>query len=553
MPKDDMRLARTRFLFLQLLMLGACLLILTPVVLGEPNRFDEGFVVTGAMMIRRGWMPIRDFFVIYGAAQYYAVAAVFDVFGESLTVSRALHGVTLSLLGMAVAARTVTTSRAHIGWVAVTAIAYLAIVSVIKLTPLYSAIAAALFLLWSVRSFERWYTNGSALQLATASALAGCAGLFRWDFGIFGLLACGAAQLAVMFGRRAAKPQAARDLALVFVPGVLVMLCGFGSFVLMGDWQRWVEEVAKYALFEFNKWRGTSFIGPLIARFADGWHASNYRDMVSPAIQLALAALPFVLVGATLLRAGRKVLRGIGCNGQDAAALLIALLALGLLNQMRVRPGLNQEFAAIAVSLPLAAYLLRRRGEGAQPMGAAKSALLAIVALATCTVMAYKNWTSASREGFAVPLPKSAHLWVPALQREAWVDYLELLEYVRANSAADEPIFSGVTDTSRLFVNDAMLYFLADRPAATRWIEMEPGMTNTVAGQREVIAELERTGVRMVVLLTMTSNEPNATGRSNGVTLLDTFIRANFKVTRRFGVYEVLTRPRPQVLAKSAN
>jgi len=39
---------------------------IAPTVFDEPDRFDEGFVASGAMMVLRGWLPIRDLFVIYG-------------------------------------------------------------------------------------------------------------------------------------------------------------------------------------------------------------------------------------------------------------------------------------------------------------------------------------------------------------------------------------------------------------------------------------------------------------------------------------------------------
>ena len=77
-------------------------IVVKPMVFGIPTWFDEGFIASGAMMILRGWLPIRDFFVIYGPGQYYSVAAAYHLFGEDLAVSRTLHVAMLSLLAMAV-------------------------------------------------------------------------------------------------------------------------------------------------------------------------------------------------------------------------------------------------------------------------------------------------------------------------------------------------------------------------------------------------------------------------------------------------------------------
>jgi hypothetical protein len=124
----------------------------------------------------------------------------------------------------------------------------------------------------------------------------------------------------------------------------------------------------------------------------------------------------------------------------------------------------------------------------------------------------------------------------------AGAEYAALIAYVRKTTAPTEAIFSGVADTSKLFINDTMVYFLTARRPATRFMEMEPGLSNTAAGQQEIVAELERQHVRTIVLWQITSNEPNRTSVSNGVTTLDDFVRHNFIATRRFADYVVMRR-----------
>ena len=87
-----------------------------------------------------------------------------------------------------------------------------------------------------------------------------------------------------------------------------------------------------------------------------------------------------------------------------------------------------------------------------------------------------------------------------------------------------------------------MLYFLADRPAATRWVEMEPGLTNSERGQLELIEALESRKVNTVVLLTLTASEPTATSRTNGIHTLDDYVQRTFVSSRKFGSYDVLVR-----------
>jgi hypothetical protein len=87
-----------------------------------------------------------------------------------------------------------------------------------------------------------------------------------------------------------------------------------------------------------------------------------------------------------------------------------------------------------------------------------------------------------------------------------------------------------------------MVYFLTGRRSATRFMEMEPGLSNTARGQQEIVAELERRNVRTIVLRKITSDEPNRTAVSNGITTLDDYVRRNFVATRRFADYVVMRR-----------
>jgi hypothetical protein len=120
--------------------------------------------------------------------------------------------------------------------------------------------------------------------------------------------------------------------------------------------------------------------------------------------------------------------------------------------------------------------------------------------------------------------------------------YADLVNYVHSNTHPGEPIYSGVKDHSRLFINDAMLYFLVDRPPADRFLELEPGISNTRSGQQEIIDALVRKNVRLIVLSDILSNEPNLTSRSNGVGILDEFIRANYRFYKDFGNQAVFIR-----------
>jgi len=529
-------------------------IVVKPLVFGLPNRFDEGFIASGAMMILRGWVPIRDFYVIYGPGQYYSVAAAYHLFGEDLAVSRTLHVAMLSLLAMALAAATIVTSRRRLSVVLLAAAAMIMGAAYANPSALYSAVPAALLLVASALALDQWFLIKSAKWLLAASTGVGLALQYRWDFGVFGMVALGGAVLVARFDARSTFRETARDLFLLAAPCLVVAVAGFGPFVYLGGWQNWFAEVPLFLVLEFAKWRELYMFGPTIERLAAAWDAGNKYGMLVAGYLLAYMITPFALITATLAVLVSRLRRGPNAlDRTDVLALAIALLCLCLLNQMRVRPHLWQGFPAFAVCLPLLGYLLQRRSDHA-PAGWRIAGITVFVTAALVLVLTPLHLRKDRlQDAFggrwaAVELPRASGVKVPqwiANQGGRWVANRELIAFVRANTTPNEPIFSGVQDTSRLVINDAMLYFLADRPSATRWIEMEPGLTNTERGQKEVVGDLDRQRVRVLVLWKMLSNEPNATSRSNGVHLLDDYVRANYVEAGQFGDYVVMLRSSP--------
>ena len=89
------------------------------------NPVDEGLILTGAMQVAAGQIPHGDFYSLYGPGQFYVVAGVFDLFGQTVLVER--------LYDLAVKASIVC---------------FLYLIASQLMRPLYATIAAALCLLW---------------------------------------------------------------------------------------------------------------------------------------------------------------------------------------------------------------------------------------------------------------------------------------------------------------------------------------------------------------------------------------------------------------------
>lgn len=117
------------------------------------------------------------------------------------------------------------------------------------------------------------------------------------------------------------------------------------------------------------------------------------------------------------------------------------------------------------------------------------------------------------------------------------------VEFIRTNTAPGEGIFVGTWRHQRPYLNEVALYFLADRPGASRYTQFEPNVISRLAVQREIATELGRKGTRVLVLSSCCSdsNEPNESRRL-GSTFLDEYIAAHYRVVGTFGRYAFLVR-----------
>jgi hypothetical protein len=116
--------------------------------------------------------------------------------------------------------------------------------------------------------------------------------------------------------------------------------------------------------------------------------------------------------------------------------------------------------------------------------------------------------------------------------------------YVRQETTPNEPIFVGLTSNRYTFVNPLMVYYLADRPPGVRDTMYNPGVTSRDATQREMIADLGRSGTRYLVLDRLFASvcEPTNASCELGSPRLDAYISTQFKIAADFGDVVVMVR-----------
>jgi hypothetical protein len=154
---------------------------------------------------------------------------------------------------------------------------------------------------------------------------------------------------------------------------------------------------------------------------------------------------------------------------------------------------------------------------------------------------AQKIWESPGRTPLELPGPRGAGVYAPYRYSRQYRALVPLIQY---HVAPGHSIFSGTTRHDIYLTNDTLLYFLAERNAATYYWCLDAGVTSTAPVQQQMLAEMSRGAVAMAVNWTdPKEGESNEGGRSSGVRLLDDWVAREFVPMRLPGImYDVRVR-----------
>lgn len=515
----------------------AAVLYLQPTMTAPLNIYDEGIIVYGATRVMYGELPYRDFWTQYSPGQLYVLAGLFRLFGPQIAVERwwdVAVRAALSLV-MFMLAGVLSSQRAGlVAWlIGVLWVTYYGFFGY----PIFAGLLFSLFSIYAlVRSFEQrrpW--------LIIAGLSLGVAALFRHDMAIY----CVAAQLLVYapvaFWRCAPcyagiGPRlgcAARATAPFAVSTLLVVGPAAAFFALQVPAMELLHQLFLFPLTEFPKVRDLPY--PKLA-----WTVDNLQ-FYAPFVVYPLA----VAVALARARAGRAP------GWQAWGVVIVALFGMFGFNQARVRSDTIHTVHFFLCAVVLLPVLLRGCADAGRvprraPLGAASSvvassigAVFAIAALVN-PIAGYADTLAARpavERALKTTLPIGRPGQMSAQQTIAVATMHSLTE-------AGDRVYIGLSRHDRVFANDAMFYFLLQRPSATRYHELHPGVTNTAAVQTEMVRDLERHRVRYVVLTDMFegAQEPNDSARSTGVTLLDEYIATHYRTVNVVGPYRILAR-----------
>jgi hypothetical protein len=531
---------------------------------GDPvgRVFDEGVDLSAAARVLAGQVPYRDFSLIYAPGQSYALAAVFMAVGPSMGAARGYDLVVRVLLCLSVYALAREVSSAKVALVPYAVAVVLLGSAYFYGYPMFPALllsfSSATLCLVALRGGGRWW-------LFSAGLLAGAAGIFRHDVGVYVI---GSEALLLLLRGLAGKPPLGTEPTQLsgiirrswqsvwpFLAGIGTAVAPPGLFLLatvpFGD--LWYAFVA-FPLGEFRSAFSVPVpdaMPPVSALIAGDvsweWVVDVYTHSPPHLLWVNFWTQPIIIaVGLFYVAMGFRALRSGGGDGSRVWSMaLVTFLAAALLNQ-----GINRVDvihllpSGILVCICLAG--LAHRGFAVPRLRAptAIGILAAVVIMAPSYVRAPLSMTRAAltwedRVSCAeyADLVRAACVFTLPEQAEAAM-------YIRTVTRPDEPIFVGNVQHDRIVPNDALFYFVAARPNATRYDDLIAGLVATERTQSSIIADLEQKQVRWVVLTSRFKDEvePNAMGRPTGVTMLDDYIRAKYVPAHQVADYVIWTR-----------
>lgn len=518
-----------------------------------PNIYDEGLVLTGALRILAGQIPHRDFYAIYGPAEYYVYAGLFKLFTPSLLASR--------LLDLCFEASTISVAYLLVARYCENSIAI--ITSLVTMLWLYSAevtygyatVPVSLLCLISAALILPAFTRDlPARRLVGVGALAGIATLYRYDMGI-ALTVILSTVLAIAYCFRKSEKRRARRYAmslLAYLMGLVVITLPPAIYFLSrSPLYPLVNDIVILQSRNYHRGRNLPF---------PGIHLHSLEDL---GVYIPLGA---VLVAACALfvyrsRTLKERIDSPDMN-RDAAwqgyLITLSLLALVIYLKGTVRVSLIGMYPSLIPSILVIAMLFHKRNYFPRWLNTSILMLVSVSSLLTLIAARKETKTLLAQRsvvGRILRVTLFRHRSDPGIQ-QTWCKLenpvtkgfcflldegrVETIEYLDSHMQPGQTLFVGLSHHDKVFANDNIIYFATQHLPATHWSHFDPGLQNSSAIQSRMIQEFELRRPPYMVLDSQwnTMNEPNASSKSTGVYMLDDYIHSHY---RKIESYDEMT------------
>lgn len=495
----------------------------------EVNLFDEGLILTNANLILGGQAPHRDFYTNYPPGIFLMVAGLWKLFGISGALPRLL-GVLLhliiSVLGGRIAGRIAGRSFSTLACGTI-----LLAMSALGVAP-YAWVAAMAMSFAALEIFLSLSPGRSKVLFLLCGAAWGGIGCLRHDLFIYLCLTLAAIGLVWAVQNRAWPGHAFRvrlgwivlgaAIPLILVWAPVIARAGLRQVLddLWLDQVRWVLPARKLpmpSLLSLTPITPWSFRLPAFA-----------AELLPSAVLLLLVA-PVCAVLGIILAKNRSLRARTALGG--CAALAIAALPQAL-GRTDLHHAIYSLPPALTIGVALAERIVTRRQTNWRRIAAGNVALLLLLF---------------PLRGLLRPISE-IKLWLPPMKERlvasnAIAQERQItLNFIAQNTKPGEGIFVGNRQHRLVTFNDVGLYYLADRPGVTRYLQFDPNLVTRLKVQKQIADDLEVKQVKTIVLLQGGYwAEPNASRRL-GASWLDDYLKAHYDIVGAGGNYLWLRR-----------
>jgi hypothetical protein len=513
---------------------------------------DESLELYCAEHVLRGQLPYRDFWSLYGPAQFYMLAGFFKLFGISVLTGRLYDALVKSGIACMcfVLVERLASRRAAVFAFAAGLLCLTCNTSAIYNFPIFPALLCGLV---SVYWLSRFLAEPSRLSfLIFAGLLTGFAATFRHDSGFYLCLAeCMTLVWAARAQRRPHWTLAAylAAVGLIFLPVLAWLLWKVPVHDLYFDLIYMPGKV-------YPKVRGLPF--PTLATLRPYLHPFSASTLYAledwvvyfPMVACAVAFATVVFAQQIWDEAWQRFTFG-------GLALLGALLYLK--GVVRVTEVHQMQTIVIAASLTLVLISRHARLRRALriPVFGCGLLLAGYVCLLVWHAGTFARWNvrDVVRPDYRESIYNTCH--PPAGLERARCLVLdepttEAILYVQQLATPKDAIYVGAGRHDKLLMGDTRFYVVSGRTSMTKWYDLHPGVQTTLPIQNEMVESLRQQKPKVIVLNDAWDDieEPNASRYSSGVTVLDEYIRGHYSEIAAFGPYSVLV-PKPDQAAGS--
>jgi hypothetical protein len=514
----------------------------------------SGKAVSGALVILDGGVPYRDFWTMYAPGQFYAIAALFWLFGRELLVQaiavcavRAASAVAFAgLLRSAGAGRRLS--------LALTAVFTLMFWTT---RPELTDYAPALFFLLLALDRTTRYLDGEGVgHLRRAGLWLGCAACFKHDVAAYVAVGTSFSMVAAWL---MARPRPEGWLSPVQAVSALALPAIFAAAPL-AIWTAWTagrhawNDLFVFPTTVFSKVRREQYapllpdIGPLRTWLSDVTnvgHAVRAAESLEAWVVLNAPPLVFAIGVATLLTAQRRL----GSAGSARLTLFLSGMPFfwaAAHVQQNTHPYSMAILAACVAVTVWPALEVRWRRVLLAPLVVAvavySGGLMTTAAISAAAVL--YEWPGSR----VLDLPGFRGVRLPARLHSA---YQPLGEFFRTHTREGEAIYTGLVRHDAIVINNPLLYAIAGRSACCGYTELHPGVADRAPVQDEIIRRIEATDVRAIALwqfgwpdsvLEAFRQHTVAGVPDAGSTRLDRYIAERFRTVETHGEYHILWR-----------